>query len=67
MDKPHGELNSELNNKFLTISVSDSFRDMVNRLHWQLKISKSRLLREVVLFYAKSKNLEGNQNENKEG
>ncbi len=56
----------ELKDKFITISVSDSFRDMVERLHWQLQMSKSRLLREAVLFYAKNK-LEGSQNENKEG
>lgn len=53
----------ELKNKFMTISVSGTFREMVNRLHWQLQMSKSRLFREAVVFYVKNK-LEGYQNEN---
>lgn len=61
MDKPQGEVN----NKFLTISVSDTFKEMVDRLHWQLKLSKSGLVREAVIQFAKSK-LEGSQNENEE-
>lgn len=61
-EKPQGELN----NKFITISVSDTFREMVNRLHWQFQMSKSRFIREAVIEFAKKK-LEGCPNENKEG
>lgn len=62
-----GKPESDMNNKFITISVSDSFREMVEKLKWQLQMSKSRLFREAVLFYA-MKRAEGDQNnEDKEG
>ena len=47
MDKPQGELN----NKFLTISVSENFRKAVDESKWKWHISKSRLIREAVLDY----------------
>lgn len=61
VEKPEGELN----NKFLTISVSDSFREMVDKLHWQYKMSKSQLLREAVVWYARNRELQNEKS--KEG
>jgi len=44
----------DANNRYITFVCSESFVDMLDDVHWQLKKSKSELIRDSVNFYINS-------------
>jgi len=44
----------DANNKYITFVCSENFVDMLDDVHWQLKKSKSELIRDSVEFYINS-------------